>query len=386
MSGYSDDYAVRTIQKPKVRSSSMPMLMVCTNSIMNPDGILPVENETETSLLGTIIHSLCQSIVDTGSFDLMSYKDRLNQEDFDRASMCVSNFMTAWRQASLYMKTPQTEVEFEVELAHVIVTGHIDNLQLDPARAFILDYKTGRMHEDHYHQMAAYAYGAWDKAGRPPIFNVFVTTIYLEDNSIQNYEWDVAGLLAWEREVSVQVLQLRYTAGRKCAFCPLQGGCPAYRSWGAGAVGIFSDDITVPAKTWEEMTPEERGDLVDKMYVIKKAIDRANLGLRNLVKSTGAVDVGDGKEYVLVEEEQKQVNSRIALPILTTYLGKEVVTNNTQLSLDAVLGAYSQRAARGQKTAARKELFEILEKAGAITRVKQTKMWRRPIGEKTLEA
>jgi hypothetical protein len=241
------------------------------------------------------------------------------------------------------------------------------------------------MHEDHYHQMAGYAYGAWVKAGRPTNYVVYVTTVYLEDNSITNYVFTVGQLLDWEREVAAQVMQLRYTAGRKCSHCTLQGSCPAYRTWASGAVSIFRDDVAVPATTWEKMTPEQRGELADKMYVVEKAIDRVKLGLRNLVKSRGAVDIGGGKEYVLVEQEEKQLDLPKALPILEKVLGRKVVTANSRMILDAALTAYATKAAKGQKTRARNELFETLDKAGAIVRSKTTKMWRRPKGEKTLE-
>jgi len=372
-------------KKPVVRSSSMPLLMVCTNAILNPDGLQPVEQENETALLGTLVHALAQGVVDTGAYDLPALKQRLNDEDFERASMLFHNFLAVWREAQPYMPTPQTEVGFEVELSHVVLTGHIDTLQLDALRAFILDYKTGRMHEDHYHQMAAYATGAWDKAGRPDNYTVYVTTVYLEDNSVTHYTFTADDLKAWEREVAAQVMQLRYTAGRKCSHCTLQGGCPAYRAWGQGAVGLFREDAAVPMATWEQMTPEERGDLVDKMYVVEKAIDRVKLGLRNLVKRDGAVDVGGGKEYVLIEQEEKQVIPDKALPILLKRLGKSGVVRNTRLPLDAVLTEFASKAARGQKTNARKELLAELDKAGAIVRSKTTKMWRRPKGEQVLD-
>jgi hypothetical protein len=374
-----------SIQKPKVRSSSIPLLMACTNAVLNPDNLIRVETENETSIFGTMVHGLCQSLVETGEYNLPALKDRLSSEDYDRANIQFNNFLKAYNEARLFMPTPQAEVDFEAELSHVILTGHIDLLQLNPINAFILDYKTGRMHEDHYHQMAAYAYGAWVKAGRPGNYIVYVTTIYLEDNGIQNYTFTVGTLLDWEREVAAQVMQLRYTAGRKCSHCTLQGSCPAYRTWAGGATAIFTGDVAVPARTWADMTPAERGELVDKMYVVEKAIERVKSGLRNLVRSKGAVDVGDGKEYVLVESTEQRLDAAKSMPILLKVLGKERVYPNSQLSLNAILTEYASRAARGQKTTARKELYDALDAAGAIVRVKETKMWRRPIGEKTLE-
>jgi hypothetical protein len=362
----------------------MPLFMVCSNAILNPDKLPRVEGENETAVLGTLVHGLCEELVRTGSYDLMKLKGRLSEEDFDRAGMLFNNFLVAWREAALFMPTPQVEVAFDVELSHCRLTGHIDSLQLDPARALILDYKTGRQHEDHFHQMAAYAFGAWDKAGRPPRFTVYVTTLYLEDNSVHNYTFDVSDLQAWEREVSGQVLKVGYTAGRKCANCPLRG-CPGYRAFVSSALEVLREDYAIPQQTWDDMTPEQRGALHDRIYVVDKAIDRAKLGLRNLVKARGAVDMGGGMDQVLIEQEERQVDAVRALPVLLKRIGKGGVERHTRLKLDAVLGEFATKAAKGQKTRARKELLTELENAGAIVRVKTTKMWRRPRHEKLLQ-
>lgn len=369
--------------KPKVRSSSMPMLMSCVNAVLNPDNLVAVETENDTATFGHLVHALAQSVIETGEYDLAPLKARLTQAEYDRANVQFFNFLSALKEAQPYMPTPQAEVDFEVELSHLILTGHIDLLQLDPLRAFILDYKTGRMHEDHYHQMAAYAYGAWDKAGRPKNFVVYVTTIYLEDNTVQNYTFTVANLLDWEREVAAQVVELKYTAGRKCAHCPLQGTCPAYRVWGAGAANLFAGAVGVPS--WDEMTPELRGELIDKMYVVEAAIKRVKDSLRNRVKKVGPLDISGGKEYTVIETEEKQVDMAKALPVLIKVLKKDAIYSNSTLSLDAILGEFAKKAAKGKKQAARQHLFDELDKAGAITRTKSSKMWRRPVDEKLLE-
>lgn len=376
------------MSKPTIRSSSVPTLMTCTPAVLNPDGLVAVEQENETALLGTLVHALCQKLVDTGSYDLMSIKDRLNEADFDRAGMLFNNFLTVWREAQPYMKKPQTEVAFDVELSHCRLTGHIDCIHFDPARAFVLDYKTGRTHEDHYHQMAAYARGAWELAGKPPAFTVYVTVVYLEDNAVHNYTFSVENLREWEQEFEGKLRDTRYVAGRKCAHCTLQGSCPAYRDYGRAGIALLGEFTVEGVGTptnWETLTPEERGNIVDHIYVVEKAIDRVKLTLRNTVKSKGSVDIGGGKEYVLIEQEEKQVDARRALPVLENHIDGDAIKRHVRLPLDAVLSEYAAKAARGQKTVARKELFAKLDAAGAIVRTKITKMWRRPKGEKTLE-
>lgn len=373
------------ITKPTIRSSSLPMLMTCAPAVLNPDGLQVVEQENDTALLGTLVHGLCEKLVATGSYDLGQLRQRLNDADFTRASILFNNFLALWRVASVHMRRPEVEQAFNVELSHCFLTGHIDCRHVDASRAFILDYKTGRQHEDHQHQMAAYAYGTWAHAGKPETYTVYVTSVYLEDNAVKPYEFTTAQLLEWEQEVAVKLMDMRYTAGRKCAFCTLQDTCPAYAVYGANARAFLLANPNIPAPTWEAMTPDDRGALVDAMYVLEKSIDRVKLGLRNLVKSAGSLDVGAGKEYALVETSERQIDVAKAMPILIARIGKLAVARNSRLPLEDVLQEFSFKAAKGKKTQARKELFEELDAAGAIIRTKSTRMWRRPKGEQTLE-
>lgn len=376
------------IQKPIIRSSSLPMFMSCSNATLNPHGLPRVETENEVAFSGTLVHGVCENLVKTGELTLPALKARLSEADYDRASMQVSNFLKVWNEAKHYMMNPETEYGFSVELSHAVITGHIDLHHTDPLRAFILDYKTGRQHEEHYHQMAAYAYGVWDKVGRPANYTVYVSVIYLEDNAVHPYEFTASDLVAWEQEIAVQVMQPRYTVGRKCAFCTLQDGCPAYRMYATNAirslVQLHESEYSDPP-AWADLDPEQRGEIIDRMYVVDKALDRVRLSLRNHVKSKGAVDIGDGKEYALVEQEERQINLPKALKILENRIGSGQIVSNARLALDTVLAAYAGKAAKGRKTQAKKELFAELDAAGAIVRSTTTKMWRRPKGEKVME-
>lgn len=375
------------MSKPAIRSSSLPLFMVCTNAVLNPDKIVPVESENEAALGGTLVHDLCEKLVKTGEYDLKPLKQRLPEAEYDRASMLMSNFLVVWREASLVMKKPLTEIAIAVETVRLTLTGTIDAVDWHsfPRTAYILDYKTGRQHENHYHQMAGYAYLVWANQGYQSNYTVHVTTVYLEDLTITNYTFTAAILLEWWDEVIKQLEQPRYTAGRKCAMCSINGGCPGYRNYTAGAIQVFNDENAIPGSVWHDLTPEQRGEIVDRMYVIEKAIGRIKLSLRNTVKQYGNVDVGDGKEFTLVKSTEKSLNAAKALPVLTKRLGAGIVKSLSRIPLDDMLAAYAARAAKGMKTKARQQLFEELDKAGAVVRSDTERMWRRPKGETTLE-
>lgn len=372
------------MDKPTLRSSSLPLFMVCSNAVLNPDQLQRVEQENETALLGTLEHKVVQHIAMTGEDILPSLRQRLNNADYDRAGMLTSNFLKVYAVAKAYMPNPRAEVQFTAEMSHLILTGNIDLVEIGGKEAYILDYKTGRQHEDHYHQMMGYAYGAWHEAGRPRVYTVYVTTVYLEDLSITPYTVTTSDLAEWEEEVAKQVMQPRYTAGRKCAFCTLQDTCPAYRVYATNAMKILGD-LQEPLPAWETMSPGERGGIMDRVYVMEKAIDRVKSSLRNTVRREGSLDVGGGKQYTIVEEVSNILDPVKAAGVLRTRLGPKVLQSIQRLPIDAVLTAFSMKAAKGQKMKARKELFEELKAAGAISRVVTSKMYRRPIGEKTME-
>lgn len=375
--------------KPVLRSSSMPTLMTCTNAVINPDNLPRVETENEVARSGTLVHGVCENLVKTGEITLPSLRARLTDAEYDRATMQVNNFLTVWNEAKQYMTRPVTEYGFSAELSHCTITGHIDLHHTDPLRAFILDYKTGRQHEDHYHQVAAYSYGIWVKMNRPTNYVVYTSVVYLEDNAVHPYEFTAFDLMAWEQEVAAQVVQLRYTVGRKCAFCTLQDSCPAYKGYATNAIRSMidlHDSEYHDLPSWESLDAEERGEIIDRMYVVDKALDRMRLSLRNHVKSKGAVDIGDGKEYALVESTERQLNLPKALKVLENRIGRGNVVSNSHMTLDSALTAYAAKAAKGRRTQAKNELLAELEAAGAIVRTTSTKMWRRPKGEKVLGA
>jgi RecB family exonuclease len=363
------------------------MLMTCTPAVLNPDGLQVVESENETATLGTLVHGLCEELVKTGAVDLEAVKNRVTPEEYERAASLFNNFLTVWRQASRYIPNPITEQAFSAGVATWTLTGHIDCYSFNVAegRAFVLDYKTGRTHEDHYHQMAAYAYLVWDAKALVEPFTAHVSAVYLEDNSVHPYTFTADDLKKWANEVTAKLDDLRYTTGRKCALCTLQDTCPAYRVYARNALAVLSGIGGNETPGWWGMSPNDRGKLVDQMYAVDKALDRARLSLRNEVKAKGSVDIGGGKEYALVESEDRVIDVEKAIPILAKRIGAATVHRNSRLPLDSVLTAYAAKAAKGQKGRARKELLEELEAAGAVQKIKSTRMWRRPKGEKTLE-
>ena len=367
----------------------MPQFMACAPSELNPEKFQEVFIEIEPAEVGTLVHEFAQRIVDTGEYSVEEIKAR-RPEDIDRALLLISNFFTLWNEAKLTMTSPKTELFHQVKLVdtdelELNLSGHIDLSQIDPDRAIILDYKSGRLHENHYHQIAAYAFLAWDYAGKPSRYEVHVAVTYLEDLAVTNYSFTAEDLTKWRAEVVAHVGDTRYTIGKKCAFCKIQGSCPAYREYTQQAVNFLKSDDAQKGKVgWMDVEPAERGSLVDAMYVVKKGMERVEISLKSALSGkdgNNQIDLGNGYVYRKTTRDEKVLNSKAALPILRTRFDQSHLDTITSYSLDDVLDLAAKFAPRGKKEKAREELLALLVESNAVTIVKKERHERRPSDE-----
>lgn len=346
----------------------------------------------EAAALGTDLHTVFQQIVETGEYTVETVKEKYPKEH-GRINQLIANFFALWKDAREVMTHPECEVAHECTIAttdqiELVLTGHIDLSQTDDADALILDYKTGRSHENHYHQVAGYAFLLWDRTRRPENFTVRATVVYLEDNSLQNYAWTAQDLIAWAAEIAVKVADTRLTVSRKCGYCRISNSCPAYASFTKQAISFFSEDDQQAGRVpWTEMLPEERGALLDKLYVVKRGMERTELSLKgamqNRMKDVTRLDLGKGMVYERVATKVRTVKPEIALPILRKRFDQELIDDITSLKLDDVLALYAKFAPKGKKTIVRDETAQMLIDAGAVEVETQERFQRRPADEMT---
>lgn len=370
--------------------------MVCSPSVLNPEGFVAVETDNTAASMGTALHSFFERIVFSGEYDLEEVKAKFPTEQ-ERALQLVTNFFAIWEKAKTTMTSPKVELAatatiYESEDLQIKLTGHIDLCQVGPTSALILDYKTGRVHEDHYHQIAGYAYLLWDYAGRPDVYHVAVAVVYLEDNTIQNYSFTSAQLREWAKQVAEKVNDQRYIVNRKCGYCKIAGACPAYREDREFTFNFLaSDDAQKGRVSWSELEPEERGRLLDRLYVFKRGHDRVMQSLNSAMQGkkpgeSDRLDIGKGMVYEKVTTVKRRLNTRVALPVLRQRFRDDVLEPIVQVDLDAVLDLAAKYAPRGKKELTRKEWLAKLTEIGAIVEETSDRFQRRPANEKKLEA
>lgn len=380
-------------KKLTLRSSSLPQLMTCAPSELNPEKMPEVFIEIEPAELGTLVHEFAQRIVTSGEWTVDELKAR-RPKDMERAELLIRNFFTVWAEAKQTITAPQCEVYHETVLVdtpelEIKLTGHIDLCQIEAAAATILDYKTGRLHDNHYHQIAGYAVLAWDKAGRPAAYRVNVAVVYLEDLSITNYEFSADDLRKWIGDVVEKTKDTRYTVGKRCAFCKIQGSCPAYKEYVGAAVRFFQSEDAQKGKVgWIDVDPEERGSLVDVMYVVEKGIGRVKDSLKSTLqgkKGSAALDLGGGMGYTKTTRKENVLITERALKTLRERFDQEHLDSITTLKLSDVLDLVASFAPQGKKQKAKDEFLAKLIRVGAVKVVEAERFERRPLKEGKLE-
>jgi hypothetical protein len=358
-----------------IRASSLPKLLQCPNSVLNPSGLLLVETPSPQAALGTALHEIAKTLLETGKADLEPYRLQMPPADFDRMGFLTHQLYGVIRQVKKEMPHPSCEVPFDVGMLGFALTGHVDVVSFLPAQALIVDYKFGRIVGGYYHQMAGYAYGMWATAGEPADYTVFVSVVYLDSGEIEEYTFTADSLRVWGRKIEEVVAKGGYTAGKGCGTCRLQDTCPAYTMFASNAIAAIAKGG--PHVPWKGLLPVERGDLADALDVLTKATVRVKDALKAAVIAAGGkLDLG-ADNYVMISKSHRTILPEKAWAVLQTWLGASAITY-AKFGLTDLSDAVAETAPKGKKSEWRLQFAADLETAGAFSYGTTDECWRKP--------
>jgi hypothetical protein len=365
-----------------VRSSKLPLFMSCPNSVLNPDGLLEVEREFEAAETGTLIHRLAEAYIQEGSDDIDFYADRLRMLDgYDRAHDLFPNIQRVWKMASKVFDQPQLEAYLEADIARDFrITGHIDVSEAFEDCAYVLDWKTGRVRDDHYHQMAGYAYLVWKNQFPAPLthsdkdleYVVHCTVCYCDDGSLYKYSFTGHQLVAWAIDVHNQAQRARYVYNKRCVYCPQNTECEGYKAKVTTAVATVT--ATDAVEKLRDMSDEDRADALQKLKIVESAVKEFRTAIKDDVRANGPMDTGDGREYVIKKTNKRNLNVAKALPVLNNHLTPEELYDVCTVSITGAENAVKRRAERGDKQKAADHLVTDLKRAKAIFTTSQERL------------
>jgi hypothetical protein len=351
-------------QKIETRCSSLPELFTCRNSIVNPDGLQEVEVLQGAAGLGTEIHAVIQKTIETGVVDFRKIERMYGPEDVERAKALFATGLATVEDASKQMKNMQFEIEVSFESDRFVVTGHVDILDADSDRAYVVDFKTGRVHQDHTHQMVGYAVGAWNKMGRPDKYTVKVAYVYLESGEATTFELSADDMRDWLKELDS--LPERYVVSNRCVYCKLNNTCPAFRDYLKGSMELLTSTSGISNPRIRKLPDSARAKLAAAVKMARTATDRIREYIKAEAIERGPIANGDGTEYIIKNRKHHILLTSKALPILAKYLTPKDIMNATTLRLNEVLTAATRRTLGPMRKVIRTELMDRLTKAGAI--------------------
>jgi hypothetical protein len=350
--------------KIKTRCSSLPSIFKCKPSVVNPDRLVEVEVYQSAAELGTAIHAAIQKAVETGDVDFRKIERTFEDEDIERAKLLFGNGMAVVADVTRHMPNMQFEVEVAFDTDLFSVTGHIDILDVSATRAYVVDFKTGRLHQDHTHQMIGYAVGAWTKMGRPDKYEVHIAYVYLDSNTVTKFTVTAEDMREWIKELDS--LPDRYVVSGHCNYCKLNNSCPTYRSYLSGAMTLLTSVAKLPTVDIRKLAPEQRQKLTLSLKAAQVAAERIREHIKEDTIRRGDIDKGDGTTYTIKTRTYRTLLTAKALPIIGSYLSAKEIVKVTTLRLNAVIQAIQGRQIGPMRKVIGDEVMARLEKAGAI--------------------
>ncbi len=363
------------------RASSMPLAFACPGSQYGEDEI-KIDTANPAADLGLATHAVLRDLVASGSDqlpeDLTEYADRFDLPDTDELRMLVFFGLRALGEIRAGIKG---EILVEVELASesldppAILTGHLDAYAPGNEIAILLDYKSGRLDLNHYHQFASYAWLAWNDGNADKIV---VYAILLRDQTYRKYTFTPAKMAAWWQEFQERIVRWdgKFTVGGHCRFCPRQAACPArtamVRSTVTELLDLANPAVDPAVTTREEYAATRKElawrnlDLFRRVKVIESAVEQFKDWLKADISLNGPMTVGD-VTLQLDQRERQTIDAEKAWPILTARLTDDDLAPAVTISKGKLLDTIASYAQRGQKGKARQEIMELLRAAEAIT-------------------
>jgi hypothetical protein len=318
--------------------------------------------------LGTDIHAAIQHTVETGEINFHRIEARYDEPEVERAKALWAAGLKLVTQARSDMKNPQFEVKVEFETEKYSLTGHVDILDTSPTAAYVVDFKTGRTRDDHYHQMAGYAVGAWTKMGRPEQYTVHVAYAYLDASppEITTIDFDVPSMKAWMKELDS--LEDRYTVNRRCVYCPLNDTCKTFRTYLKGSMQLLADTVKEVeyAKDFRALPEELKSKIVTAMKMADTSIKRIREHIKEDAIKNGPIKLGNGNDFAVKLRSRSILLTSRALPVVAKYVTARDISNATKLNQGDLFTAAARRVKGPMRKVILDEMRKKLEEAGAI--------------------
>lgn len=356
----------------RLRASAMPTAFKCGGSIQ--PCALEAEEVNEAAENGTATHKCLESLVTTGCVDWDSIDQICDELDGDseEVRMLCGKASKLWAKIRDTFPAALTEIAVSYELpsldiAGLKLTGHIDAISIVGGQVRILDWKTGRLDANYAHQMKAYL--AMVLLAYPELEGGTATIAWVRAGDIENYTMTQADAFRWSKELEERVVNWDgvYRTGKHCIHCRRLHECHAgntlARSYVAaiGDVGLDSVESQVM-----RLEPDACVDLYHKARLVSQIAEKALKSIKARAEQQGEI-VGSESKLYLDSEGRREIDPEKAWGVLSDLGFQDSdFAKVIKMPISKIEKRVVELAGKGNGAAAKRELAQKLELAGAI--------------------
>lgn len=368
----------------EIRCSSLPLLFACRPAL---EGDLQIDERNEAADLGSAAHEAMEAIVSGSRPDLDAIARRwsCNRDELGRLAWYGAK---AWEVLAPsfpddeeHARLAESEVCAVVD-GEIALPGHMDMHTIcSDGTARTVDWKTGRVDKDFYHQLAGYAAGLM---ADPHIHQVTASVVWLRSQEIETYVITRDVLDQWFARLRIQIGRSQYVTGDHCRHCPRSHSCPAVQAKAREGIAILTGE---PRVSLEGLPPAEVVALYRRARLVGKVAETMISSIRLHVIQHGPQVSGEGTALQVVEENGgRDIDVAKAWDLIQARLpDADAMSSVLRVSATALDEAVAKAAGRGNGAAAKRELAADLEAAGAVTMKKISKLSEKRLPPKEIE-
>lgn len=349
------------MERKAVRCSSLPRVMACPASLVEPKVHIDIENVN--SRLGSAVHELLAALVRGEEHDLRVIADKWNV-DVDALAPLYHVGRRRWGDyADLFqvhavekrMFVPGTEVELSGTpdvVAHVI----------DSDTLVIVDFKSGLPSRTHIEQLRGYGFLARLRWISNPNSTVKFFTFWLRSGDVDIQDITQTELMDWWANLPARLSHTDHysPSPEACEFCPRQYECPAR----AHLVEQSITDLT-PADGIKALSPAGLASLYPKAQMLARALDDYKTTLKAAIQERGALPIDETREIVLEERKRQMLEPKATIAMLQS-IGIDA-SAALMVHKAKACKLVGETAKRGEKGKAIDGFLNVLREQGAIT-------------------
>lgn len=276
----------------KLRPSSMPRIMACPASRINPEVL--VNEHFDAVEEGNALDEFANIyfVEDNKArksnvlFDAIPLIEEIQKKhNVDIGYLCW-NLIKLTEKYRPYFQEVMTQVPLSVKTKKVEIEGTSDlYAQINESKGCILDVKAGFVAKDYSAQVKTYAMSILSKF--KTLEQVTVLVVYCKLNKVEAFHFRREDAKIFYNEILETIKSEKKQVGEHCTYCPLRYECPEKQAVLSGTIKslVSTNDINFVA-------------VHEKVQLIRKALSIYDNLFKQEVQSKGELRIGTTTYYI----------------------------------------------------------------------------------------